>query len=186
MATNLVETIRQNLGYAPLHKIDPNIQESKEKWHQDVTENMAQAALPAVLTALFKFSRAHDNNEQIISSAGSEDWLHILYGGKEQEAIDKVATYAGAPADEVELNMENIADEAIRVVKSAIGTPPKPEAIKNYMNGQRHDILVHLPAALQLGDLLKDETLDDRTNKMEGPVSNFMHKIGNTMSGSDE
>ncbi|MEO7924436.1 MAG: hypothetical protein ABIR30_12220 [Chitinophagaceae bacterium] len=50
------------------------------------------------------------------------------------------------------------------------------------MNDQRHNILVYLPAALNLGDLLKDESLDDRTNKMEGPVSNFMHKIEDILS----
>ena len=26
-------------------------------------------------------------------------------------------------------------------------------------------------------DLLEDNTMDDRMNKMEGPVSSFMHKI---------
>jgi hypothetical protein len=34
-----------------------------------------------------------------------------------------------------------------------------------------------------MGDLLNDEALDDRTNKMEGPISNFMHKIENNLSG---
>ena len=51
------------------------------------------------------------------------------------------------------------------------------------MSGQRHNILVYLPAALQLGDLLNDNAMDDRTNKMEGPVSNFMHNIENKLSG---
>jgi hypothetical protein len=50
------------------------------------------------------------------------------------------------------------------------------------MNDQRHQVLVYLPAPLQLGDLIHDESLDDRTNKMEGPVSNFMHKIEDKLS----
>ena len=54
------------------------------------------------------------------------------------------------------------------------------------MNGQRHNILVYLPAALSMGDVLDDETLDDKTNKMEGPVSSFMHKIENTLSDGDK
>jgi hypothetical protein len=36
---------------------------------------------------------------------------------------------------------------------------------------------------MQLGDLLKDDSLDDRTNKMEGPISNMMHNIENKLSG---
>ena len=51
------------------------------------------------------------------------------------------------------------------------------------MKGQRHNILLYLPAAMQMGDLLNDDTLDDRTNKMEGPISNFVHTIENKLSG---
>ena len=32
-------------------------------------------------------------------------------------------------------------------------------------------------------DLLNDDSLDDRTNKMEGPISNLMHTIENKFSG---
>ena len=39
--------------------------------------------------------------------------------------------------------------------------------------------------AMNLGDVLNDETLDDKTNKMEGPISNMMHKIENNMSDGD-
>jgi hypothetical protein len=45
------------------------------------------------------------------------------------------------------------------------------------MNSQRHSILSHLPAAMKMGDVLNEETFDDRTNKMEGPVSSFLHRI---------
>jgi hypothetical protein len=37
---------------------------------------------------------------------------------------------------------------------------------------------------MNFGDILHDETLDDRTNKMEGPISNFMHKIEDKLSGA--
>ena len=53
------------------------------------------------------------------------------------------------------------------------------------MNSQRHNILVYLPAALYMGDVLNDEGLDDKTNKMEGPVSNLMHRIENSFSDGD-
>ena len=186
MATHLIQTIQETLGYAPLHKISPNSQETKEKWHQTVGENLAQAALPAVLTGIFKFTRNHENCQSLLQSGTNEDWLHILYDGREKQAVEKVANYAGASADETERHMENIADEAISEIKKRLGENATPDNVKDLLNGERHAILAHLPAALQLGTVLKDETLDDRTNKMEGPVSNIMHKIGNTLSGSDE
>ena len=33
-----------------------------------------------------------------------------------------------------------------------------------------------------MGQVLKEESLDDNTNKMEGPVSSLMHKIGSAFS----
>jgi hypothetical protein len=41
---------------------------------------------------------------------------------------------------------------------------------------------MYLPAALQIGVLLNDDTLDDATNKMEGPISSLMQKIGAAFS----
>jgi hypothetical protein len=44
--------------------------------------------------------------------------------------------------------------------------------------------LIYLPGYLQIGQALRDETLDDRTNKMEGPVSGFMHSVEKVFSSS--
>jgi hypothetical protein len=53
------------------------------------------------------------------------------------------------------------------------------------MHNQRNNILPFLPAELQMGELLHDNTLDDRTNKMEGPVSSIMRAIGGGFSNED-
>jgi hypothetical protein len=184
MATNIVETIQKNLGYAPLQKVDPNIQEIKGKYEQSAVDKLAQAAIPAVLAAVYKFTRT-DEGCNLLFAGMPEDSLSAIYSGKEQEAVEKVAHYAGVPADQAESHMENIADEAVKIIKDVAGKHRTPEMVKTYMNGQRHNILVYLPAALKLGDVLNDETVDDRTNKMEGPVSNFMHKIENVLSDGD-
>ncbi len=56
--------------------------------------------------------------------------------------------------------------------------------VKNFLTGQRHNILLYLDPALQLGKYIEDDTIDDSTNKMEGPVSGLMHKIGQIFSES--
>jgi hypothetical protein len=186
MAINIIEEIQKNLAYPPLQKVDPNVQEVKEKHQQSTTEKLSQAAIPAVLTAIYRFTRTDEGCEKIIKGANDEDWLCIIYKGKDEEAVEKVADYAGVKPGEANTYMENIADEAVKIIRTAAGTNPTPEKIKSYMNTQRHHILVYLPAALKFGDLLNDEGLDDRTNKMEGPVSNLMHKIENNMSGGGD
>jgi hypothetical protein len=37
-----------------------------------------------------------------------------------------------------------------------------------------------------MGYLLGDESMDDRTNKMEGPISSFMHTIEDKFSGGSK
>lgn len=182
MATNLIEHIQRNLAYPPLVKIDPNTQEIKDRSSASTLALIAQAGIPAVLTAIYRLSRNDAGSSAILNAGTSGDSLSVLFEGKENQVMEKVARYAGATLNQAESNLENIADESIRLLKDSVGTNWDPEKIKHYMNGQRHNILVYLPASLCLGDLLKDEGLDDKTNKMEGPVSNFMHRIENTLS----
>jgi hypothetical protein len=184
MANNLVETIQKNLDYPALQKIDPNIQETKDNVPRQSKQKLGQAAIPAVLTALYKFTRTDEDCESILSEKGSSDWLGTLFENREKIAVDKVAHYAGVDPGEAETAMEDIADEAVRVLRKSTGNTVTH--IRTYMNDQRHNILVYLPAAMQFGDLLNDEALDDRTNKMEGPISSFMHKIENTLSKGDQ
>jgi hypothetical protein len=186
MSTNLVETIQKNLGFPPLQKVDPNIQETKDKTPGPSREKLAQAAIPAVLMALYKFVRVDKGGLSVLDATGHTDWLGVIFEGKEKLAVDKVARYAGVADKEAETVMEDIADEAVVVVKKSVGVHPTPGSVRVFMNDQRHDILVHLPAAMQMGDLLNDESLDDRTNKMEGPISNLMHAIEGKLSKGDE
>ena len=185
MTTNLIESIQQNLAYPPLKKIDPNTQDIKEKETESTIEHLAQAAIPAVLTAVYKLSRNDEGSLQILKADTHKDSLHTLFNGNESQLVEQVAAYAGVTANQAESHLENIADESIKLVRESVGSA-EPHKLTQFMNDQRHNILVYLPASLNLGDILKDESLDDKTNKMEGPVSNFMHKIENKLSGGGE
>jgi len=182
MATHLVESIRKEMGFPPLQKIDPNIQETKEK-SLTAKQGLAQAAIPAVLAGFFASTRSDEGCNLILTGAASENWVNVIFQENKLNIVEKVAHYAGLSLNETALAMEDIAREAETVIRKAIGEKPTIEKLRSYMRSQRHHILVHLPAALQLGYLLHDNAMDDRTNKMEGPVSNFMHTIENQFSG---
>lgn len=187
MPTNIVETIQSNMGLPPLQKVDPNIQEpAKNESDPQVADKLPQAALPAVLAGLYKFTRTDDGGNYVLAGGRLKPWIDAIFGDKKQGAVEKVAHYAGVSTEEAAEKMEEIAQEAILVIHQTMDNKHTAEKLKVYMNGQRHNILVHLPAAMQLGDLLEDNSMDDRTNKMEGPISNLMHKIENALSKSDE
>lgn len=183
MITNIVEAIQKNLGYPALQKVDPNSQEVKNDSMRSSQEKLAQSAITAVLAGLVKFGRS-DVGAGYLATRGTDDnWLELIFSGKQADAVDKVAHYATISAPEATKHMQKIAGEAVRLIHGSIGNNETADKIKTYMKGQRHNVLLYLPAAMQMGDILNDDTLDDRTNKMEGPISNFMHSIENKFSG---
>lgn len=187
MSNNLIETIQINLAYPALKKIDPNLQDVKEiKESVYGDEQLAQAAIPAILAGLYKLSRDDEGSLRIINSGPAADGLALLFPDNRTQLVENVAQYARVPATEAATHLHKIAIEAIRLAKEIAGENADPVKLKSYLNDQRHSILVYLPAELDLGDILNDETLDDRTNKMEGPISNLMHKIENKLSQGGE
>jgi hypothetical protein len=186
MSDNIIERVRKDLDYAPLHKIDPNIQEVKNFAALSSEEKLAQAAITAVLAGFFKFTRTDTGCNYILTGGSSKDWLDNIFVERRNQAVEKVAQYAGISADEAAVRMEDVAKAAVIIIHEAPGEKPTAEKLRFYMSNQRHNILVYLPPVLQLGYLLNDNAIDDRTNKMEGPVSNFMHRIEDMLSEGDE
>jgi len=175
---DLLETVQKNLGYEPLKKVDPNTQEINYAGAMTADQKLAQAAIPAVLAALIKYSDSPDGIN--IMTNGNDKWLNRLYTGKDKYVVKQVADYAGVSEEKAANTMEKIAQESVSVVRQNV-KDRNAEKLRSYMNSQRHGILNHLPAVLKIGDLLNEENFDDRTNKMEGPVSSMMHKIENLL-----
>jgi hypothetical protein len=70
------------------------------------------------------------------------------------------------------------------VVKEEIGTGAHESSIRNFVSINKPIALLYLPPSLQLGDLLENNNLDDRTGKMEGPISNLMHRVERSFNTS--
>jgi hypothetical protein len=182
MSSHIVETIQKKLGYPELKKIDPNTQEVK---HESSTggRNFGQAAIPAVLLALYKYGTTEHGADELLRGIKSTQWIEVLFGDKTTEAIQKVAAYSGVSTVETEKRMEDIATEAVREIREHTPNNASFKDAKSYILEQRTNILMYLPAELQMGYLLKDPTLDDRTNKMDGPMSGHMHFLEKLFAG---
>ena len=79
-------------------------------------------------------------------------------------------------------HLNSIATEAVKVTRENMPAEATPKDVKIFFSNQLKNILPYLPSALHVGDLLDDTTLDDNTNKMEGPISSLMHAIGSAFS----
>ena len=186
MSINIIDTIQKRTPYPALKKIDPNTQDITDKGSCTPSDLMGQAAIPAVLTGVYKHSRNDADAEIILHPDNEDNLLSFLFNERDSEVTAHIAAYAGVSPERAQGELETIATQAITVIKDFLGREASPQKLKTFMNDQRHHIVVYLPGSLQLGDLLKDEGLDDRTNKMEGPVSNIMHKIENKFSQGGE
>ena len=184
MAINLVESIQKTLGFSELKKIDPNTQQVKETGSEGGASSFGQAAIPAVLMGLYKYGSTEKGAEQLLRGHQSGSWLDEFFGGQKSEAVQKVSTYANHSTDEAAGKMEQIANEAVRLIRENVPSGASFMDVKTYVTDQRKNILVYLPAELQMSNVVNDNTLDDRTNKMEGPMSDSMHFIEKIFAGS--
>ncbi len=184
MAINLVETIQKNLGFHELQKIDPNTQEVKKPESLSVQDYLPQAAIPVVLLGLYKFSRTEAGNTELLKGELQNKLLKTIFGKSTLAVIDKVASYTNNTTEYAADKMEIIAWEALRIIRNELSKQPTDANVKTFLTDQRHNILVHLPASLQIGEVLHDDTIDDRAHKMEGPVSSYMHWIEKFFPGT--
>jgi hypothetical protein len=183
MAINLIEAIQKKLNYPPLHKIDPNTQEVKVDSSAPNEHRFSQAAIPAVLTGLYAYSAKDEHAERILRGDLSSDWVTEIFGATRNEVINKIREYAFYPAEgNTEQKLNEVAREAVQQTREHL----KPQAtilqLKDFLKAQTPQFLPYLPAALHMGELVHEETLDDNTNKMEGPISSLMHKIASAFS----
>ena len=81
--------------------------------------------------------------------------------------------------------LDHIANEAMRVVKDQVGDRADTNAISNFVRKHKPDVLLYLPPTLELGKVLGNNNLDDRTGKMEGPISNLLHSVEKVFNSPD-
>lgn len=187
MADNIVKKVLEKFQIESFIKINPNTQ--KEERPSSATganaKQFEQAVVTAVLAGLYKYGSTDDGAKNLFSISNSQELLNQFFADHKEDVTNGLSAYGNVLPLQVDALMESIAIESVEAVKETVGADAKPEAIRSYIAGQRHNILVYLPPDLQLGKLIGDEIIDDRTNKMEGPVSSFMHFIENLFAEKD-
>jgi hypothetical protein len=187
MATNIIELLQQALNSKPLQKVSPNTQEvDKSAADTSNASKLLQAVISAVLTGLYKITRTHDGAEQVLGGNISTTWGDLLFADNKDALISRIVKYSVSSPATVGGEIELAGNEAANIIKTNAGGTKTATAddVIVYMKDQRNNILHYLPAALQLGALLDDDTLDDHTHKMDGPISGLMHTIEKAFSGT--
>lgn len=181
---NVIETIQKNLGYESLQKINPNVQDVDHKLTQHGNAALAQAGIPTVLIGLFNQLEKTPDASWLAGDQPTGAMLEKIFGKSAPMVVEKVGSYAGNADSLVKQELEHIASESVRVVRDSIKDLTKEDSIVGFVAKNKQEVMSYLPASLRLGTLLGNNNLDDRTNKMEGPISSLMHKIENQFNSS--
>ena len=80
MSINLLKKVQENLHYPQLQKIDPNTQQADNS--NTITDNFSQAAIPVILTGLYKLSSSDEGAEVILRGGNSADWVSKIFNNK--------------------------------------------------------------------------------------------------------
>ena len=117
MSINLLVKVQENLNYPPLQKIDPNTQQVKTDSTTTTLDNFSQAAIPAVLTGLCKYSTTDNGATEILRGDNATNWVTKIFNDNKNEVIDKINSYATLSNDASVAQLNNIANEAIKITK---------------------------------------------------------------------
>ena len=181
---NLPEILQQHFNYAPLQKIDPNTQEVNHP--QPPQDALGQAAIAVILAGVYKFTRSDAGAAAIIRGEISSNWVETIFAAQYKVVIKRVADYAHKDFEGTATTLNAVAGKVVDTIKDAVHPGFKITDVKELMSNQLNNILLYLPAALQMGELMNDNTLDDRTHKMEGPISSLMQSIGSGFSNPEK
>ena len=180
---NIPTQLQQTLNYPELQVIDPNTGLPE---NEAAFDNLSQSSLITFLAGLYKATRTTEGAFLISSQHTATELLSSIFVHKEA-IFEKIALHTNQTFDTVKTKLEEIATGwlSIDAYKNGDATTNKDDNLKTLLASQRHEILRYLPGKLNIGDLLNDNSLEDNTNKMEGPVSSLMHKIENAFSSSE-
>jgi hypothetical protein len=180
---HIVEAVQKNLGFNVLEKIDPNTQQVTGQDLSLGNNALAQAGIPAILLGIFnRLEEIPDLKALYAGQPGS--LLERIFGRSTEELVKQVEQYSKIENKHSLQELEHIAAECLRVIRAKIGDEPSENAVRRFVANHKTDILVYLPPSLDLGTILQNNNLDDRTGKMQGPFSSFMHRLEKTFHSS--
>jgi hypothetical protein len=178
---NIIETVQRNLGFNVLQKIDPNTQETPDQGTTIGNNALAQAGIPSILLGIYNRLET-DPAIWVLEQEG--DLLEKIFGKSKNMVISRIGEYSKINDQHGVQQLEHIASESLRVLKESLGKKTDAVAIRSFVSKNKPDILLYLPPTLELGKVFQNNNLDDRTGKMEGPVSSLMRNVEKAFNSS--
>jgi len=179
---NLIESVQRHLALARLEKESPNNQKTDKPGNRFHPEKLDQACVSSVLAGIYQFTREQEEAAKLLMPKMNRTWLEVIFHKYPSKLEQRIVDYTECASNIIRQHLYAVAQRAVLEIKNAIGPAATGREVKSYLTSQRMAILTRLPAELEVGSLLHNTTLDDATNKMHGPFSDFMHWVETYMA----
>ncbi|MEN9572016.1 MAG: hypothetical protein RL172_3247 [Bacteroidota bacterium] len=178
----LAQQIQQKLNYPPLQAIDAATDFPADESSFDA---LSQSAVISFLAAVYKATRTREDCEKLLQYSNHHELIQQLFGNT-GAVYQMIKAYTGTGLITSKARVTDVAAAYLCIINDQLKhSTDKASALQSTLSAERDTILKYIPARLQLGQLLHDETIDDNSNKMHGPVSSLLHKIENSFSAAD-
>lgn len=184
MAENIVKLLEDRLRDRPMKTMDPNTQSGGDENGQSAKALYHRAIMSAALAGLLEFSRKDQNVKTMLANQSEMDYSALIFNQRFAELEQKIRVYSGYSKGNPKEDFNFVEQQLVDIVDAHAAGDAK--TAKDFISNQRANILSYLPGDLQTGELLENGSMDDRTNKMHGPFSDFTHWIEQFFSTSDQ
>ncbi|AYD46328.1 hypothetical protein [Arachidicoccus soli] len=173
--SNLIHSLQEDLGLPHFLRVSPNTQDVKASKVKDRSALLGQACITSVLLGLYQYTRDIDNAVCLLKPKQKGTWLEVIFNRYPEALEHRIVHYTETNSEKVREYLSRTADKAVEEVQTHLGPKATGEDVKHYMSNQRNHILSFLPSELRAGESVNNTSLDDASNKMHGPFSDFMH-----------
>lgn len=174
--SRLILAVQRHLDFASLKKQNPNHQKT-DRLQAYNPQLLDQALISSVLAGIYQFTREEKAAGQLLRPLAGGSWLELIFNGYPRKLEQRIADYTLCGRATIRQFLFLVAEKAVKEIRAATGPGATGRSVRSYLTGQRIAILTRLPSELEVGALLHNTTLDDPTNKMHGPFSDFMHWV---------
>ncbi len=180
---NLSQDVQEYLQYPVLQKMDATTGQPENEELYDIVN---QSVLIIFLTGLYKATRTKANAEEIQKLQNANELLDKIFKSK-AEVLAAIAEFTKKQENYINAKLEEVANGYFHVINQNdyVIELKKENSLEDLLTNERHIILLCLSPELHAGKLFNDESIDDNTNKMEGPLSFLINKIEDLFSEDD-
>ena len=180
---NLSQDLQEFLKYPALQKMDATTGQPE---NENLFDIVSQSVLVIFLTGLYEATRTKENALVIQEQKTTKELLDKMFTNKAAVLIH-ITEFTKKDGNYINTKLDEVANGYLQVIQQSdyAAALQKEKGLEDLLSSERHTILLFLPPGLKTGELFNHETIDDNTNKMEGPVSTLMNKIGDAFSGDD-